>query len=118
MNSDRSPSPEGSSSIAGLRPSAVFTNDISTHLVTEVSFVFTFSDNDAFFHRESTSLKAEESVNYQSPTAGLCTGIFCIAWVTLKDGTHRLLSQRTPYVDGAGGIDVRAFRSSDMNEQP
>ena len=102
----------------GLRPSLVLTNDAPRYLITKVSLVFVYADRPSVFHRAAVKLQTGQSFNYRSPEAGHCTGMICIAWVEVENGTHRLLTGRTPYFED-GMWDVSTFAPSwNMDEQP
>lgn len=103
---------------AGLRPSVVFTNDAPRYAIREISLVFAYADRASVFHRAEVNLTTGQLFNYQSPKAGHCTGMICVAWAELDNGTHRLLTGRTPYFEG-GMWDVTSFEPGrNMKEQP
>ena len=102
----------------GLRPAAVLINDAPGYTVKEISLIFAYSNRESVFHRKTVSLATGQSYNYRSPEWGFCSGVFCVAWVEVDNGTHRLLSGRTPYAEG-GMWDVTTFRPGlNMVEQP
>lgn len=104
----------------GVNPnaSAVFANDGPGYTATDLIYVYVYSDRPPISHHKKVQITTGQYDNDRSGVSARCIGIFCVAYATLPNGSHRLLSGRTEFVDNAGGWEVYSFRVSDMREGP
>lgn len=102
---------------AEANAAAVLSNDGPGYKITSVTYVYVYEDRPSISHHKAFELTTGQFDNDRAGVAAKCIGIFCIAYASLTNGTHRLLHGRTDFLEGAGGWIVYSFRVSDMHEE-